>query len=47
MKEVQHLFTHFAFTQFFFENKVTDNLWNSLSASDKRIFPFQIKDVNW
>ena len=47
MKEAQSIFIHFAFTEYLYDCGNSDNLWATMSESDKRVFPFNARLINW
>lgn len=47
MDKLTNVMEYFILTEFKFTMDNTKSLWNSLSATDKDIFNFDIRSINW
>ena len=47
MKDVQQLFIHFAFSNYFYDHMNSDLLWSLMSEKEREMFRFNVRLVDW
>lgn len=47
MKGMQAMFVHFLNSEFIYDGKNSDEIWNSMNNEDKKLLPFNVRHINW
>lgn len=47
MQDMQGIFIHFTHTEFLYETKYSDLLWDKMSQEERKNFFFNVREVDW